>query len=461
MVPNKFENAPRDLSRPLNPAEAKPKPFFGFKEQPKPVEMPQPPKSQAEIQKQKWLDLEKQPIREGELSPEKYQKYLENMTIAKSMLDKMMLASQMPGGFPMIESNAEKLNELLREQIMFRAEAAHSRVTNPLRTAGMTPEQSIEKGLDALRDKPMLNNIVQELDKIGKAIVENPAEVLEGGAAAGFSFWMKYRNTVALNMGSIASAEKTLKDLQANTGLLSTYPDLLPLLDQYQAAIQALKQSDDFINPLKRLVGATRVEVNEWWAKLQESRKINTKPLRVIGAVGGAVVTTLGLAYSLIKGQPLSWPIAFWAGITTLSVNPDILKGGAFKDEKRVMALHNPETNDFITKWFKGDTGVKAYENLQEIAQGNNENTKALKELSKLTRPLTNAEIGRLTDGKPDNPLTKVLLSIPENKRVGALRLFGRKMSRYEQEYMIQYIRTRIPAPLPPREIPVMKAPIA
>lgn len=375
----------------------------------------------------RWVEQDKLAT-EGHPKEAEFKKLSEE---AKSILGRMSVQLTLPTGLSNIEQAAEKLKEMYERAVSLRAEIAQDNIRQSF---GVAPGQDLQTVLETDIEKAteslgtgFQNSVSTDLKKLSNAFIVNPAEVLESNSVAGNRFFTNIRGKAAVDFDQVDKARASLNQLR-EAGRAN--PALATLADKFETGLRQVEAVD----PLR---GAH----HRWYNETFAGKRMDTKPLRILGALVGGLVTTFGIGQTLLsKDHNLSPVTVGWAAATMFFVNPSFLRSNGTRALEIVTAFGSPQVNDLVSAGFKGKEGRAAFDELQEISKNN---PTALKALQKSLQPLNMAQIGQLTDN-PSSPLLKILSKMPEEKRVLALREFGQRMSDDEREFKGQMLEGRV-----------------
>lgn len=374
----------------------------------------------------RWIEQDKLAV-QGHPKETEYQKISEQ---AKSILGRMSLSLAMPGGLVGIEQGAEQLKEMYERAVTLRAEIAQDSIRQSF---GVAPGQDLQTVLESDIEKATAslgtgfqNAVSADLKNLSQAFSVNPADALQG-RVSGNKFFLNLAGKTAVDFDQVDNARKSLDQLR-EAG--RTNPALASLADKFETGLRQVEATD----PMR---GAH----HKWYNEHMVGPKMDTKPLRIFGAVLGGLVTTLGIGQTLFsKEHSLSPATVGWAAATMFFVNPNFLRSNGTRALETITALGSPAVNDIVTAGFKGPQGRAAFEELQEIRKSN---PTALRALQKSDQPLNMAQIGTLTDSAA-SPLLKILAKMPEDKRGVVLRQFGQSITDDEKEFIGQMLEARV-----------------
>ncbi len=361
-------------------------------------------------------------------SHEKFRNYQDLSTKAKSAYERIKLNLSIPGGLANIDAEITKLNEMYEEALAIRGEMAADGMKNGL---GMDASTSFESEIDKRLNTAFLGMNDQYRSTIETKLLPmlyglgvNPADVRAGDTEGNFYF---EPNTGRVNFEKVRAGKDMVAELRAAGNVA---PGLLGVADLLEAGLQRMEA----IDPPGAAVFAQ-------YEKEQAGRAWDTKPLRMVGALGAGLITVFGLAQFAVqsvrgKNPEFSPLILGWAAATMAIVNPKIfLQSGTSKVLEKITDLGQPENRKVIGNGFSDP------EALAELQELRSENANGITDLSKLDA-LNVAQVEALT-GSKDSPLTKALIAMPESLRPSALRQFGIKaMDEGEIEITQTFMKT-------------------
>jgi hypothetical protein len=269
--------------------------------------------------------------------------------------------------------------------------------------------EAVTEGLDEKQGGP----IRQRLREIAIGLGKNASEVRDGDTEGNEFYFSSGPAAGMINFTKVDKANAFLCEVKS---LENVAPKIAAFAEKLQRGVERLK-----------LVDPARAQGHEVLkACLNSGGKMDMKPLRVLGAVLGGLITMFGLgrnAYQIFKGETpdINAATLGWAGLTMLCINPGFFMTGA--PEKAIERLKGLDTEGIrvaVKGGFKGPDSKKALEELQDIAQ--NDST-LLKELMN-EKKLNDVQIVALT-GDAKSPLAKVLLGMEEDKQPKALLALG------------------------------------
>lgn len=321
-------------------------------------------------------------------------------------------------GLELFEKEAEKLAELYEKAERIRSQMA----TDNMRTTFDIPEGTtfnaameaeVEAATEGLgsRAQPIQRKLLQIAQGLGK----NAADIREGDTEGNFFFFGRGPAAGMVDFDRVAEAQAFLDDLKRTENVT---PELSALAQRLQIGIDQMRQ----IDPLRAQDRA------RWDAFMAGKGKTDMKPLRVVGALLGGLITAFGLgrnAYQVFKGETPSINAATfgWAAITMFSINPKLLQNAPARAIDQIAALGRPDVRKVIANGWKGEEGKKALEELQEVRSNNG----ALLRRLMGQKSLNNAQIAALADDG-ETPLVRVLSRMKEEDRPQALRVMGARL---------------------------------
>jgi hypothetical protein len=328
------------------------------------------------IEQGRWDELDRLINREHP----RYGEYARVAEEARSLLSRMLMSTNMPGGWPMIQRGWEKVLELYQRAVTIRGSMVHDGLHA---TSGTTPGGSIEascnRTFDAMESNPLFRANGVDLKKIAVALDVNPSELLSKSTVPGNLFFMKVGNSYGVNFSQINWARQKLTDVENAPGLVETVPGLREVIQRLRAGVNQIANTDPVRSVRNDLENAPN-----------KQPLATMMPLRVIGALGGALVSGIGLVYVLTGNKEFTWPIFAWAGMGYYCMNPDILKGRSYHDLQRIAQYGTPSAHKLMAEGFRGNDASKAIGELQDIRQRNGG---LLRRMQKSEVPLSMAQI--------------------------------------------------------------------
>ncbi len=227
-----------------------------------------------------------------------------------------------PNGADGVTAALETLKELYADAIEMRAEMFPDKMRKEM---GLEPGADIEgalsKGLDTLGSMQSKDgrNIGEELGKIAKGLSDEPVDVLSAQNAKS-RYWELDRKTgfPSIKPRQVSEDEENLQQIKNEISTTQTF-------EQHKELGETIKKLELGIAELKR-VDPAKTATYEWQIA-NAPRKMDTKPLRVLGILGGGLIGGLGLGHALVKGHDVTWPTVMWAGVAAYSLNPTMFQG--------------------------------------------------------------------------------------------------------------------------------------
>lgn len=372
----------------------------------------------------KWVEQDKL----VDPSHPRFREYLDLSTNAKAAYQSIKLNLSMPKGLENIDATITKLNEMYETALKIRGEMVTAAARKDL---GVGDKESFEGamdkrvkaafvGIDDARRSAIENKLLPMLYGLGV----NPAELREGAVSENFYF---FPNSGAVNFEKVYAAKDMVKELRA-AGAVS--PGLLSIADMLETGVKRMEA----IEP-------GRAEAYAQYRENRDARKMDTKPLRIIGALGAGIISVFGLTQYAVqkvrgKNPEFSFLNVGWVVATMALVNPKILlQSGSGKALEQIANLGQP----LMRKVFAG--GFTDPEALAELQELRSDQSKLIADLSRQEK-LTVAQIEGLT-GSSDSPLTKTLAAMSESMRPKALQQLGtRSMDEGEIELTQTFMKT-------------------
>ena len=332
---------------------------------------------------------------------EKADKFFERLPVkGGAVLMRLEAMQENPEGADGVTAALETLKELYMEAVEMRAEMFPDTMRKAMKLEpGADIEEEVGKGLEELQGHEGKNQQTfgNELGRIALGLAQTPSDVLAAGntrsrywfmnKATGFPDIKQYQ--VAEDQKFVLQAEAQLKDTQT----MQDHPEIQKTIEKIKTGLLEIRK----VNP-------TGTAMYDWQVK-NAPRKMDTKPLRVLGILSGGLIAGLGVGHSLYTGKELTWPTAMWAGVAAYSLNPKMFQGRekaaieSFQkygsaERKKLLGLISTEAFEEFTDLSKEE--LKAFrKKVQGIATNNARNPKS-REL------LTKADIGTIArEGSP------------------------------------------------------------
>lgn len=304
-----------------------------------------------------------------------------------------------------IQKALETLKELYEEAVEMRAEMFPDTMRKAMKLEPSADiEEELGKGLEELQGHEGKNqqSLGNELGEIALGLAQEPADVLAAGNTKS-RYWFMNRATgfpdikqyqVAEDQKFVLQAEQQLKGTQT----IKDHPEIQETINRIKTGLLEIRK----VNP-------TMTAMYDWQVK-NAPRKMDTKPLRVLGILSGGLIAGLGIGHSLATGKDLTWPTAMWAGVAAYSLNPKMFQGRekaaieAFQkynstERKKLLGLFSAKAFEEFTDLSKEE--LKTFrKKVQSVATNNARNPKS-REL------LTKADIGTIA---PEGSSLYVLL---------------------------------------------------
>lgn len=169
----------------------------------------------------------------------------------------------------------------------------------------------------------------------------------------------------------------------------------------------------------------------------------DTKPLRLLGVIGGGIFTLLGggimLKDGLMKGEwnAPTWPMYLWAGVAALCLKPSLVSSGATRGIASLQDLNAMGKQGLLSIGsFKGKEGAEAIEEIAE-EQKNGSLKPILGQKS-----LNNAQIGEVAGA--GSAVTRVLSRLSsDEERAKTLNEIAKQSSNGFGGVLAELVRTR------------------
>lgn len=314
---------------------------------------------------------------------------------AKSVLQRIAMAMGIPSGYAAIEQGAEKLGELYARAIEIRSQISQDRMR---REFGVAANGDIGTALE-----PMVEKATGPLGAMGASLVPKFQQVI---ATLGMDFSADPQKALI----EIGKSRKFLEEVR--TAAVAA-PELAALANRMSTGLDRMAA----INPT---IGRA-VAHDQWYAQNFSGKRIDTKPLRIAGALVGSFILTLNLAHAAwTKTNPVTPVTAGWGLATMLFANPKLLQSSSSRTLESLAAMGSPEVQHAYAQGFHGPLAGQALEELQSLRSSKRTELAALQ---KSDKPLTMAQIGQVAG--EGSALTQMLSGMPANERAAALRTFG------------------------------------
>ncbi len=341
---------------------------------------------------------------------------------AENMLLRMRALQSLPKSYPVLKSLAEDINKLYEEVRDIRNEITNDTIA---KSWGIPPSSDLESAMTA-----DVETVLGKLGNFDEKLLPNFTQVLRTLSMDPFEDQMTF-------MSNVQESRKILREAQKKAAAAPKIASELVALEQ---RLQAALDKKITANPTI----ARGVAHKDWYEETFTEKRIDAKPLRVMGGLIGALITTLGLAQTVFsKNHNLSPATLGWGMATMLMINPNLFsKNSGNSALDFIASLGTQNINDLVDKGFKGPEGKKAFEELQEYRKTTSGKT-ILEALQKPDRKILLGDLTELTENDVATPLYKILSAMSEEDRKKALTIFGRKMTRDEEEFMGMMLENR------------------
>lgn len=330
---------------------------------------------------------------------------------ASALVTGATLAFQRPDGWEKFTGAFDQLKELYARAMTLRAEQLPVAIGKAVGAPPQDIESSLLAEIDRFKENGLLKANIKDLEVMAKGLGVDPAQILSQGNAANNRYYDrsgsgKETKEIVVLTAKVVEDEKLLGELRRD--VLPVLPELEPILRRLNAGLQQLK-----FDPLRTL------NFNHLQALNGNMHKMDTRPLRLAVALGGGLLSGVGLAVNLFTGSPVTWPTLAWGGLAAYSIYPDFMAGNGGRERKFIAEFSGDKVKELM-KHLNGP----AFEELK-IAYKNPAKKKLIDQFATSLAPLSEAQIGALTDGQV-TPLSKALNALKaDGKAQAALRTFA------------------------------------
>lgn len=335
-------------------------------------------------------------------NPERAKSQLKIQTEARLAFAVIDIEKDKPGGAEKVKEAWDKLKELYKDAIEMRAEMFPDTMRKAMTLEpGADIEGKLSEGLNTLTGKEAGHekNLGDEMARIAKGLSDEPADVLSSQNAKS-RYWYLNKKTgfpdiVQRNVNQdkkfIIEAEKQLQGVMTE--------ELRESMSQIMMGLLELEK----VNP----VMTSTYE----WQLANAPRKMDTKPLRLLGILGGGLIGGLGLGHALVKGHDVTWPTVMWAGVAAYSLNPNMFQG---KTKDAIQAFKKYNGNGFPKTI--GRLKMDSFVELRDTPKNDLKTfRKKVEAKMKSNSRIENADIG--TFAEPNGPLYNVLIKLKEDPK--------------------------------------------
>ncbi|MBP9773945.1 MAG: hypothetical protein KBD00_04965 [Candidatus Peribacteraceae bacterium] len=281
---------------------------------------------------------------------------------------------------------------------------------------------------DDSKDQKVLREALVEIAR--KADID-PTTITTSSSAAdrGFFIPTQDRKTKEQSFLVINTAQRndalTLIETHLNKNISLTQPQREALF-KLKARLNAILQT----NRVAALDDAVGKAINR--------QGTNYRPLRLLGAVGGSVLTAIGLGVFFRTGK-LPWPTLLWGFVAAASANPDLLKSRSFQTLKKYQFLTDSQTQKFLH-----DNAIDGPEGAAHVQEFFDQSPATKSNLLKLTKEGGPIDEESLKGAGVDGTLLTFMLSLPNSTERGAfIRLFASIKDKEVQIKTVDYVKHR------------------
>lgn len=197
------------------------------------------------------------------------------------------------------------------------------------------------------------------------------------------------------------------------------------VLFKLKARLNAILQT----NPVAALDDAVGKAINR--------QGTNYRPLRLLGAVSGTLLTAIGLGVFFRTGK-LPWPTLAWGALAAGLIYPDLYKSRSFQTLRKYEFLTDKNTQQFFDKHIHGPEDARF---IQEIFDQSPTTKSNLLKLTKEGGPIDEES---LKGAGVDGTLLTFMLSLPNSTERGAfIRLFASIKDKEVQIKTVDYVKHR------------------
>lgn len=358
-------------------------------------------------------------IKELKINPEhpRYNEYLNLSKDASDIFYSAMRAFNMPDDWQKFTDAFDQLKELYARAMEIRASMLPSSIAKAIEVqSGDTIESTLTRLIDPIKETRLIPSDAKKLEDMARGLAVDPADLLSGGNIQGNRYYDKANSEIFVRLGTVAKDKELIAELRRN--VLPGVPELEPILKKLEDGLAQLEA----YNP-------GRTQMFNWAMNFKDTmHHMDTRPLRLMFALGGALLSGVGLATNLITGSPVTWPTFAWAGVAAYSMFPDFMAGNGGEERAFIAQFTKPEMKELMKH-----LNVKAFEELQD-ARGNPARKKLIAQLSTSSESLSPAQIGALTSGQ-NTPLATALSALnAKGMAQAALQTFARSFTKGETE---------------------------
>ncbi len=337
--------------------------------------------------------------------------FLANSAKATGMLDRMVAMAKMPIISSPVLSKLEKgVMGLRNEAIDIRTRMTNDKISQ---SWNIQPGQTVNDVMNSEVDA-----VLSTLGPLEKALRPNFKQVLK-----------------TLSMDPFRDQGTILAEIQESRTFLDTVQKTAnesPATLQLGILAKRLSSALDHKTVANPII-ARGVAHKNWYDEIFAEKRIDMQPLLSMGGLLGALVATLGIGQAVFsENHDISPATVGWGFFAHFCIDPDFyMKDSGNRALEYFASLDNDGIDDLAGKGFTGPEGKKAFEELQRYQK----NTKSTKILEQLQQPNPTVQLADLTGGK-QTPLYKILSAMSAVDEMKALKIFGKEMTKYEQEFI-------------------------
>ncbi len=344
-----------------------------------------------------------------------------------------VMLMQIPNSGEQILKNWEKMKELYGQAMDVRARMLGTSMqvsfnADPRVSLRDTVRDDVHTNfaIEGSNNNSSLRSIEAVVQKYAAALTVDPQALQSGAQRSIFYRWNAKTNRYQVDYQAIRKARTEIASIKGSK-IAALNPKQMEILGKIEIGIDQIAQVDPVGNQLDR------------WRNAYPQTQTDMRPLRLMSALGGALITGVGLIMGYRTGN-FSWPTALWAGVTAVSINPDLVKSGSYNSLKRLEYLNDPTTQNVINKsHLTGDKGAKVVEEAQALNRSKRGNIAAL---LKSGKPLTLAQMSEII-GEENTPLLQTMASLNDKERAELLKILSISKNRDDQQIVREYIRAR------------------
>lgn len=277
------------------------------------------------------------------------------------------------------------------------------------------------------KDEKVLRDAL--IDIAQKADV-NPANISMSSSARECGFFIPTRNGSTREPGPLTIDIKARNDaitlidmhLQKNTTLTERQRRTLVRL---RARLESILHTNSI------------AALDDAMGKAIHRQKTDYRPLRLLGAVSGTLLTAVGLGVFFRTGK-LPWPTLLWGLVAAGSAYPDLFKSPSFQTLKKYQFLADNQTQTFLDNHnINSSHGASRVQELFDLTPTTKSTLHALAKRGVIHE-------NNLQEAGVDGSLLAFIMSLPtSNARADFIRIFGSINDKDTQAKTIDYIKHR------------------